>query len=71
MKPQISWELVADPKGTMEHAFGTTDILHKHNLCILTMVFDGDQALQNIGLWLWTDDECLKSLVQINMLKQM
>jgi len=30
---------------------------------------DGDQAVQNMGLW--TDDEYLKSLVQINMLKQM
>jgi hypothetical protein len=32
---------------------------------------DGDQAVQNTGLWLWTDDECSKSLVQLNTLKQM
>jgi plasmid maintenance system antidote protein VapI len=28
-----------DPKGTMEHTFGTTDILHKYNVCISTVVF--------------------------------
>jgi len=39
MKPHIHWEWVTDPKGTMEHTFGTTDILHKHNVCISTVVF--------------------------------
>jgi len=39
MKPQIPWELVTDPKGTMECTFGTTDILHKCNVCVSSVVF--------------------------------